>query len=254
MWSPLKNTGACFLRQIFEGPGQVLVGGEATMSLEEDFFAAEDAQSRADLYADFDPDAQPARAERRIFLFIGVGLLIVLGLVFWMMPATEADSASPKSTASVAAAKAPASKAAPPPQRGSRLARLLKRNASAAGAAPSPPVPAPAAESDGLDAVRQHIEAEEFDQALSALGDADGFQAQALRGWALYELGRDADARRALRAALALRPNHPESLLLLGSLEQSRDHSAAKQTYEAFLAAHPNAPQAREVRQILERI
>lgn len=224
------------------------------MTLEEDFFATEDAQSRADLYADFDPDAQPAKAERRIFLFIGVGLLVVLGIVYALMPDAESAADAPQSSPSVAAktpvSQAPASTA--PPAHTSRLARLLKKNASAAGAASSPPIPAPAVES--FQTARTHIEAGEFDQALTSLGSAKTFEANALRGWALYELGRDADARQALRSALDERPDHLESLLLLGSLEQSRDHSAAKQTYEAFLAAHPNAPQAQEVRQILDRI
>lgn len=245
------------------------------MSLEEDFFAAQDAQARADRFAEFDPATQPAHTERRIFLFIGVGLAVALGVIYLLMPGTDAApdpttpssaaaltpastapastapaSTAPASTAPASTAPASTAKAPTAPARTSRLARLLKANASAAGAAPSPPVAAPAE----FGAARQQIEAGAFDQALATLGAADGFEAQALRGWALYELGRDADARRALRAALAIRPDHAESLLLLGSLEQSRDNTAAKQTYEAFLAAHPNAPQAGEVRQILDRI
>lgn len=228
------------------------------MSLEEDFFAAQDAQARADRFADFDPATQPVHTERRIFLFIGVGLAVALGVIYWLMPATDAapDPAAPSaaltpaSTAPASTAPASTAPASTAPARTSRLARLLKANASAAGAAPSPPVAAPAE----FGTARQQIEAGAFDQALATLGAADGFEAQALRGWALYELGRDADARRALRAALAIRPDHAESLLLLGSLEQSRDNTAARQTYEAFLAAHPNAPQAGEVRQILDRI
>lgn len=243
---------------------------------EMDFFSARDPQSRADAYADFDPDLNPARAERRVFAFIGLGLLVLLGVVYALMPDTPADDAAKAKAAQKGAAAPPASKAmaasAPrsnAPQsaapasvtstRQSRLARLLQKNASPqAGAAPSPPAaasapPLPATPTHA--AARAQITDGEFDRALATLSDApDGFDTHALRGWAMYELGRDADARRNLEAALAVRPDHAESLLLLGSLQQTRDDDAAKATYRAFLAAHPNAPQAGEVRQILDRI
>ena len=241
---------------------------------EQDFFSARDPQSRADAYADFDPELQPARAERRIFAYIGVGIIALLAVIYALMPDVPTENAGPAKpkvaqttdkaspTSSPAAAKiAPvsAAKAAPASARPSRLARLLEKNASPqAGAAPSPPV---AASATPLPATRLHASARaqivdgEFDRALETLTDsAKGFDTHALRGWALYELGRDADARRNLEAALAVRPDHAESLLLLGSLQQTRDDDAAKETYRAFLAAHPNAPQASEVRQILDRI
>lgn len=237
--------------------------------LEDDFFTAHDAASRADAYAEFDPSLQPVHQERRVFVAIALIGALVLGVVYLLLPDAPAEP-DPKAKTPVAAAapktQAPKSAAsirpAPPldpalanptARRPSRLQRLLQRNASTvAGAAPSPPVAAPA---PTFAAARAKIEAGAFDEALGLLADsAPGFERASLRGWAFYELGRDADARQALRTALDARPDHAESLLLLGSLEQARDSSAAKKTYQAFLAAHPKAPQAAEVRQILERI
>lgn len=255
---------------------------------EMDFFSAQDPQSRADAYSDFDPELRPARAERRIFAYIGTGLVVLLVAIYALMPDVPSDeaasgktnvaakatstaktlgatsaaqrpaaakSATPGSAApAVAAAKAATPGPATPAKRPSRLAQLLEKNASPlVGAAPSPPDAASATPLHT--AARAQIADGEFDRALKTLVDGvDGFDTHALRGWALYELSRDADARRNLEAALAIRPDHAESLLLLGSLQQTRDDDAAKTTYRAFLAAHPDAPQAGEVRQILDRI
>ncbi|MGK0362647.1 MAG: tetratricopeptide (TPR) repeat protein [Bradymonadia bacterium] len=258
---------------------------------EMDFFSAQDPQSRADAYADFDPDLQPARAERRVFAFIGAGLVVLLLGIYALMPdvlpdeaasgkanvaakADKADSPTIRAAASAAQKPAAAKSATPgsatpglatpglatpgsatPAKRPSRLAQLLEKNASPlAGAAPSPPDAASATPLHT--AARAQIADGEFERALTTLDDGvDGFDTHALRGWALYELGRDANARRDLEAALAIRPDHAESLLLLGSVQQTRDDdAAAKTTYRAFLAAHPDAPQAGEVRQILDRI
>lgn len=237
--------------------------------LEDDFFEAPDAQRRADLYAEFDPALQPAHAERRVFGVLAIVGLVLLGAGYAFLssdtPSPEAAqpavAATPASAAAASEAPAPAGTPDPTPApaladptaRPSRLDRLIQRNASAvAGAVPSPPVAAPA---PTFADARAKIEAGDFDAALALLADeAPGFERAALRGWALYELGRDADARAALREALGNRPDHAESLLLLGSLEQDRDSDAARKTYQAFLTAHPEAPEAAEVRQILERI
>ncbi|MCB9544503.1 MAG: hypothetical protein H6706_01255 [Myxococcales bacterium] len=230
--------------------------------LEESFFSADGdvVAARAAAFAHLDPRQRPERSERRVFAGVLALTTLVVAVLAWMAPTPGAAPTERKSAAAQTAPASPPSQAvesaevdAPPP---SRLAAVLHGDVPAA---PPPAVAAPATaapvDDPAVAAARKSLESEDFEGAIAALDRAPaGFDRQALRGFALYELGRDQEALEALKGALTLRPDHAETLLLLGSLQQTQDPVAAGATYRAFLAAHPEAPEAAEVRTILERI
>ena len=253
---------------------------ERQQRLEEGFFGAstDAVAARADAFSDLDPARRTGRLEGRVFGLAVLGGAMLVAVLGWMAPRAGMAPATEKSSAGATSApvRSPA-RPAPPVYRpeSDRLAALLGVGApQAPGSAPASVAPASVATSGALDAgrvteaapasdagesavalARKRMESGDFAGALAALDAASThFEARALRGHVLYELGRDQEALEALRQALAERPDHAASLLLLGSLQQAADPEAAGQTYRTFLQAHPNAPQAAEVRQILERI
>ncbi len=244
---------------------------ERLQNLEEGFFGAttDSVVARADAFSDLDPVQRPGRAEGRVFGLALLGGGILVAVLGWFAPLAGQEAGTER--ASEGATSAPAHGTVRPSApvyrpESERLAALLGVGAAPASGAPTiPAAPASVASAtlssgpvDGIRAVdlaRKRMESADFAGALAALDDVPGsFEARALRGHVLYELGRDQEAQRALEAALAERPDHAPSLLLLGSLQQVADPQAAGQTYRTFLQAHPDAPQAAEVRQILERI
>lgn len=66
--------------------------------------------------------------------------------------------------------------------------------------------------------------------------------------FALVRSGDLEGARGSLREALALHDDHPEALLLLGSLEQAADPGEGRRLLARFLAVAPDHPQAGQVR------
>lgn len=258
---------------------------ERQQRLEEGFFGAstDAVAARADAFSDLDPARRTGRLEGRVFGLAVLGGAMLVAVLGWLAPRAGVAPATEKSSAGATSApvRSPA-RPAPPVYRpeSDRLAALLGVGApqapgsAPASVAPASVAPASVATSGALDAgrvteaapagdagesavalARKRMESADFAGALAALDAASThFEARALRGHVLYELGRDQEALEALRLALAERPDHAASLLLLGSLQQAADPEAAGQTYRTFLQAHPNAPQAAEVRQILERI
>lgn len=92
-----------------------------------------------------------------------------------------------------------------------------------------------------------------YRQAARALPGA----AEPLFGAALaaYEGHRDGRARRTLDAALALDPDHPDSNLLLGFMEQEAGRApAAGARYERYLALAPDGAWADDVRAVLAQL
>ncbi|MEZ4472257.1 MAG: hypothetical protein R3F60_15970 [bacterium] len=232
--------------------------------LEEIFFSADGdvVAARAASFAHLDPRQSPERSERRVFAAVLVATSLVVAFLAWLAP--DPNAAAPTERKSAAAQTAPAS----PPIRAvesaeaveaptpSRLAAVNQGAEPAApGGAAAPASEAAQADDPAIAAARTSMDAEDFEGALAALDRAPaGFDRQALRGFALYELGREQEALESLKGALAVRADHAETLLLLGSLQQVQDPAAATATYRTFLTAHPDAPEAAEVRTILARL
>ena len=105
-------------------------------------------------------------------------------------------------------------------------------------------------------AARVALKAGRFAEALHVLeGLPASAGVDAMRGRALFELGRDADARAMLERAHDAAPTHAETLLLLGTVRQAAaDRDGARAAYRAFLAANPQSPHARDVRRIIDSI
>lgn len=71
--------------------------------------------------------------------------------------------------------------------------------------------------------------------------------------FALVRAGDQDAARASLQLALDLRQDHPEALLLLGTLEQERDPAEGVRLLSRFLEVAPEHPQADQVRDWLEQ-
>lgn len=255
---------------------------ERQRRLEDGFFGAsgEAVVKRADAFSSIDPLKRPGRSEGRVLLFSIVLGALLAATAGWLA-STEGEALPTQSVsamAELASAHAVEPRRPTMRPRNTRLAALLQGGEAAeevrmpqgveaerpAEAAPVPVEPVgagapevvvaePVVRHPSLVLADQRVQAEDFEGALAALHNAPaGFETDALRGHALYELGRDDEALKALLAAQATRPEHGRTLLLLGSLQRQSEPAASARAYRAFLAAHPDAPEASEVRQILE--
>lgn len=226
------------------------------VELEMSFFTGtgDDAAHRAADFSNLDPYNRPERAERKVLAGVIVAASLVVGGLALMMPNTLPVNAAVAQTAPQKTTPAPISMAAlvaTPKAPASITVAKAAPVSAAADVVKSPPL---ATSAPAISAARAALEAEEFEKALSLLKDAEsGSEVYALRGWALYELGKDSQAMQALKRALLEQPDHPNSLLLLGELQQGRDPQAAKKTYRTYLEHYPESPQANEIRTILER-
>lgn len=260
----------------------------APQSALSEFFSATDHAKRSELFDDLEAKARSQRLEGRFIIGALAVATLVVAVIAWpegapdaqAKEAPQATSVSPppppvtRASASATPKKAPSTPVGaglvrPAGQQSPRLRRLLSGFAAQAPLGASPEAELAAATDDGpgpaeraIDAVagggaladaREALEADAFERVLVELdGIDDGFEAQVLRGRALFELGRDAEALRALSAARAAQPENTEVLLLVGALLQTTgDRPGARAAYTAFLAVDDATPQAAEIKLVL---
>ncbi len=168
-------------------------------------------------------------------------------------PADEAGSAPPAPAVAAAAAPSPVADVETLDDFEPLPSPWLERKLRAPALAPTS---GEAASPAALVAARKALAEGRFEDALAGLeGMAAAAPVDALRGRALFELGRDDDALRVLERAHAADAAHADTLLLLGTVRQAKaDRAGARAAYEAFLAAHPLSPHAGDVQGILARM
>jgi tetratricopeptide (TPR) repeat protein len=117
---------------------------------------------------------------------------------------------------------------------------------------------AAAATADGAVAQgKQHLGKADWGKAVAAFSEAlalepGNLKALAGRGQALFELKKTGEAVKDLQAVLAASPNHPQALLILGTVAQEQGRKTdARDYYQRYLRRYPSGRRAWTLRRYL---